>query len=229
MRGTVGKRDETKVLRKVVRHSAARALAAAAGGGGGASEAALVSLLGGAGGASAHMVTLAPTHRRKLPYTFSTALREQRLAAGLEDDTDDEAVEAGAVNEKGEPLRGEPVPTGAASLSAQGAAAAAAAAGGAAGGEDGMAEGGEAEELRRLLGGGAPQLSGRKMAGNKPVGKRDMSASYYDWQNKDLVQPAVPGFFYEELPKGKGKLKRDARGGKYKHVKKGGGIFPVAR
>ena len=220
MRSTIGARDETKVLRKVVRRSAARAITVGAV----ANEAAARSLLGGVGGSSAHMVTLAPTHRRKLPFTFNAALREQRLRDGLEDDTDDEAVEAGALNQNGELARGEPAPTGVASL----AAAAARGSGGGGGGggdDDGMAEGegAEAEALRRLLG---VEQSGRKRAGDKPTGKREMSASFYDWQTKDLINPAVPGFFYEELPKGKGRAERDAKGGagkgagRYKHLAK---------
>jgi hypothetical protein len=238
MRATVGARDEAKVLRKVVRKTVTRVLAAGGGGsgGGGESEASLRALLGGVGGASAHLVTAAPTQRRKLPFTFNPALRERRLAEGLEDDTDDEALDAGAVNEKGEPLRGEPVPTGAASVLAAAAHGGGGGGGGGGTGDEGMAaeraaagaeeeEGGEAAAVRRLL----VQQSGRKRASTKPVGKRDMSASYHDWENKDLVNPAVPGFFYEELPKGARRARKDARGaGKKKWLQKAGPI-PVAR
>ena len=87
------------------------------------------------------------------------------------------------------------------------------------------AENEEAEAVRRLL----TQQSGRKVAVGKPAGKREMSTSFYDWQNKDLVNPSVPGFFYEELPKGKGRARKEARGGKLKHLRKSGGSIPFSR
>ena len=186
MRATVGVRQATKALRKTTRGTL-RALVAD-----GASESAMRDMLAGAGGASAHQVTLEPRIKRKLPYTFNQALRESRIRGGVEDETDDEAENVGARNERGDLLRGEPTPTGAAtagmdpviSLPSAGSAAA-----------------GETDERA--------QWGAVLRAFDKPLGKREMSASAYDWAVKDVVNPVVAGFY--EVPAGKNKKKRGDR------------------
>ena len=217
MRETVGKRQEEKVLRKVTRRTARDLLASGA-----ATEAAVRSLLGGVGGTSRHLVTLEPVKRRALPFHFNAGLRASRVASDQLDDTDSEEEADGTerVNEKGEPARGEPVPTGArtASQGNAGAFADGSGAGGGAGGGMGGEEEEEEEEedMEGDLDEGEEvvEQSGRKMAAGKPAGKRDMSDRYYAAAGMDLVNPAVAGFYSEEVPLGKkaaAKAKRMAR------------------
>ena len=217
MRQTVGKRQEDKVLRKVTRRTAASMAAAGA-----ESQAAIVALLGGVGGASRHLVTLEPRKRRALPFSFNHGLRAVRSAEGLEDDTDSEEEADGTarVNEKGEPALGEPIPTGAKTSRGKGVRQDVMGRGAGAGeGAEGAAEEEEEQEeqeeedLEGDLDDGehVVEQSGRKMAGDKPVGKREMSDRYYEWAQKDLVNPHVSGFYSEEIPKGKRALAKDQR------------------
>jgi len=146
-------------------------------------------ILGGVGGASNHLVTIEPHKRRNLPFTFNSTLRASRQAAGLEDDTDSEEEFDGTarLNEKGEPAFGEPIPTGSAT------------AGGRAViteiGGDSMKDEDGAEEV--------VQQSGRKMAGDKPVGKREMSDLVYKWAKIDIINPNISGFYSSDVPAGK--------------------------
>ncbi len=118
-------------------------------------------LLSGVNGAGAGLVTEAPAKKKKLRYTFNTALRQKRLEDEVEDETDDEEE----------------------------------------GGEELMEVRAEAEEGYseiRVTGGGpdgAAEQAGRTKHPDKPMGKRGMSASYYDWQNKDLAQPHASGMY----------------------------------
>jgi hypothetical protein len=229
MRQTVGKRQEDKVLRKVTRRTAHALLA-----GGDKSEADVLALLSGVGGGSRHLVTLQPRKRRALPFHFNSNLRAVRVASGLEDDTDSEEEADGTerVNEKGEPARGEPVPTGAAAPTGGNAGFFMASGGGSGGGGGGAGssgegmgeEGEEEEELEGDLDEGEDvvEQSGRKMAADKPVGKRDMSDRFYEWAQKDLINPHVSGFYPSELPLGKKAAAKAARKAKSK-VRGGGG------
>jgi hypothetical protein len=124
-------------------------------------------MLSGVGGASASLVTTAPTHKKKLRHSFNTGLREQRLKEGLEDETDDEAVEEEAK---------------AARRRAAGAGAGSSVGAGAGAGDD---EDGE----ERV------EMSGMLKAPDKPLPKRQMTTQYYEWQSKDLVNPNAPGVF----------------------------------
>lgn len=232
-------------MRKTVR-ATMRALLKSGGAGvapGGLTEGVLREMISGAvpagssGASAAALVTLEPRQRRKLPYTFNAALREQRLAQAVEDDTDDEADVAAKeleVDSEAEERGGEPEQSGAATAGRRAlirdrvrgtharAAAAAAAAAGAGGmdveGEEGGAAAAAAaavaaeEEAAAVAAALAkPVQSGRKMAPEKPAGKRDMSAEFYEYAMRDIINPRVSGFY--AVPEGKRKKARAARRG----------------
>jgi hypothetical protein len=201
MRETVGTRLQAKHLRKTTRGNLKTLLASSALVGD-ASEADVRAVLGGAGGASAHLVTLAPRARRALPYSFNAELRAARRAGDIEDETDDDAedVAAGARNERGDLLHAEPVPTGAKTFGTAPIFA------GLAGGDAGGGGGGGGDD--------APQPAAATRAFDKPVGKREMSASYYDWQKIDEVNPHVAGFY--DVPAGKNRKLHGSRDGRRK-------------
>lgn len=186
MRETVGTRIADKIMRKTTRSTFSKLLAS------GSSEEELRSVLSGADGASARLVTLEPRKTRALPYTFNTELRAARIGGEIEDMTDDEAaeVEDGAKNERGELLHAEPVPTGERTFGTEpiflGMAAA---------DDDGAGAGAD----------GPVQPGAALRAFDKPVGKRDMSASYHAWTKMDKINPYKAGFYGSEVPLGKNK------------------------
>ncbi len=185
----------------------------------------VLSMLGGVGGVSKHLVTLEPRKRRALPFSFNSTLRAVRQEAELEDDTDSEEEYDGSarLNEKGEVALGEPTPTGAVT------------AGGRAiireiggrGGEEEDMEGEEGEEDEEEV--PVVEQSGRKKAGDKPVGKREMSDSYYAWANKDLINPSVAGFYSSDVPAGKRAKARAARKEKRGQTGKKSTFIPFVR
>jgi hypothetical protein len=219
MRQTVGKRQEDKVLRKITRRTARDLLAE------NKEKSVVLSMLGGVGGVSKHLVTLEPRKRRALPFSFNSTLRAVRQEAELEDDTDSEEEYDGSarLNEKGEVALGEPTPTGAVT------------AGGRAiireiggrGGEEEDMEGEEGEEDEEEV--PVVEQSGRKKAGDKPVGKREMSDSYYAWANKDLINPSVAGFYSSDVPAGKRAKARAARKEKRGQTGKKSTFIPFVR
>jgi hypothetical protein len=206
MRETVGTRIADKIMRKTTR-STFRGLLAS-----GSSEDELRGMLSGADGASARLVTLEPRKTRALPYTFNTELRAARIGAEIEDLTDDEAaeVEDGAKNERGELLHSEPVPTGERTFGTE-----PIFSGMAASDDDGT-------------GGGAdgPVVSGAALrAFDKPVGKRDMSASYHAWTKLDKINPYKAGFYGSEVPLGKNKKNKKVEENPFRPKPKGKGVF----
>lgn len=203
MRETVGARSAAKILRKTTR-STLRGLLEA-----GETEAELRTILSGAGGASARLVTLEPRKTRVLPYTFNTELRSARIAGDVEDLTDDEAedVEQSARNERGELLYEEPVPTGSMTFGTEPV-------------FSGMsAADGVAEDVDVVVSGAALR------AFDKPVGKREMSASYHAWKKLDEINSNKAGFFDSEVPLGKHNKKHKQKPEPFFPKPKGKGVF----
>ena len=203
MRQTVGKRQEDKVLRKITRRTARGLLAE------NEAESTVLSMLGGVGGVSKHLVTLEPRKRRALPFSFNSTLRAVRQEAELEDDTDSEEEHDGTarLNEKGEVALGEPTPTGAVTAGGRAIIREIGGREGGEGEEDMEGEEGEEDDVEVPV----VEQSGRKKAADKPVGKREMSDSYYAWANKDLINPSVAGFYSSDVPAGKRAKARAAR------------------
>lgn len=134
-------------------------------------------LLGGVAGASARLVTAAPARKRALRYTFNSTLREARMGAGLEDETDDEAVADGAVAVGG----------GYAEQGVDSSANADDVMGGGGGGGGGA--GAQPTETTAI------EEAGRKKAPGKPVPKRGMGPRFREWEDKDAAQPLTAGLF----------------------------------
>lgn len=142
--------------------------------------------------AAAGLVTLQPAKKKKLRYTFNTALREQRLQTEVEDETDDE-------EEEEEVMRVDAAPVD----------------------ESAVEEIDLSEQVEQ---------AGMKKHPSKPLPKRGMSASYYDWQNKALAQPNSSGMFdpgFDGRLGNRGKQKMRPKGKTTKHQALGShsGIF----